>query len=107
MSLILLLLHLLLKLAFSSLTGAGEISFSQDGDISLPKLESVTGAMSITGSSNTETVSLPVLTKVTGVMSFNSLTSATTFSMPAMVAHDNAVEINIANAGTVDLSAFH
>ena len=94
------------KGAFSSLTGAGEIAFSQDGDISLPKLESVTGAMSITGTSNTETVSLPVLTKVTGVMSFNSLTSATTFSMPTMVAHDNAVEINIANAGTVDLSAF-
>ncbi|MDB9731214.1 hypothetical protein OAB12_05980, partial [Flavobacteriaceae bacterium] len=94
------------KGAFANLTGAGSLAIEQAGNISLPKLTTVTGALSITGSASTLTVSLPLLTKVTGAITNASLGSATTYSMPAMVAFDSALTIEIDNAGTVDLSAF-
>jgi hypothetical protein len=94
------------KGAFTSMTGAGSLAIEQAGNISLPKLTTVTGDLSLTGSASTLTVSLPVLTKVTGSITNAALGSATTYSMPAMVAFDSDLTINIDNAGTVDLSAF-
>ena len=96
------------KGSFTSLTGTGGLVISQAGNISLPKLVTVTGDVSITGSDSTLTVSFPLLKSVndTNPMAFTSLGSATTFSMPAMQAYDRALTINVDNAGTVDLSAF-
>jgi len=94
------------KGAFTSMTGAGSLAIEQAGNISLPKLTTVTGNLSLTGSASTLTVSLPVLTKVTGTITNAALGSATTYSMPTMVAFDSALTINIDNAGSVDLSAF-
>jgi trimeric autotransporter adhesin len=94
------------KGAFANMTGAGSLAIEQAGNISLPKLTTVTGNLSLTGSASTLTVSLPVLTKVTGTITNAALGSATTYSMPTMVAFDSALTINIDNAGTVDLSAF-
>ena len=94
------------KGAFTSMTGAGSLAIEQAGNISLPKLTTVTGNLSLTGSASTLTVSLPVLTKVTGTITNASLGSATTYSMPTMVAFDSDLTINIDNAGSVDLSAF-
>ena len=93
------------KASFVNLTGAGSMTFTQDGDISLPSLQTV-GALSITGSLNTKTVSLPKLTSATAAMSFNALTKATTFSMPVMVNHDFPITVTIDKAGSIDLSAF-
>jgi hypothetical protein len=93
------------KASFVNLTGAGSMTFTQDGDISLPSLETV-GALSITGSLNTMTVSLPKLKSATAAMTFSALTKATTFSMPVMVNHDFAISVAINKAGTIDLSAF-
>jgi len=94
------------KASFANLTGAGSIDFTQDGDISLPSLETVGGVLEINGTLTTLTVSLPKLTSATAAMVFNTLSNATTFSMPVMVNHDFALDIAIDNAGTADLSAF-
>jgi hypothetical protein len=90
--------------SFSNLIGAGNLTISQTGAISLAKLKTAS-AVSITGDDLTTSVSLPVLTKATG-LTFAGIDKATSFSMPALAAYDGAVSISIANAGSVDLSAF-
>ena len=96
---------------FANLIGTASLTIDQAGDISLPKLASVNGALTLsgdeaTGQDITKTVSLPLLTSVTGAMTFNNIGKATTFSLPTMVEHDNAITITIDKTGTVDLSAF-
>ena len=99
------------QLPFANLIGTASLTIDQAGDISLPKLASVNGALTLsgdeaTGQDITKTVSLPLLTSVTGAMTFNNIGKATTFSLPTMVEHDNAITITIDKTGTVDLSAF-
>lgn len=89
---------------FSKLNGALNITLDQTGDISLPEFKTV-GSLTLNGDDETTSVSLPMLTKATG-LSFSDITKATTFSMPTLVAYDGDITITIANAGSVDLSAF-
>ena len=106
------------QVPFANLISAGGLTISQAGDISLPKLTTVNGDLSITGQDGlnddfTKTVSLPLLTSVTkavapaATMTFGSISKATTFSMPSMVEFDGPISISIANTGsTVDISKF-
>ncbi len=89
---------------FTNLTGSANLTINQSGDISLPALETAQ-AVSITGDNTTTSVSIPLLNKPTG-LTFSGLGKVTSFSMPALEAFDGNLTIEIANAGTVDLSAF-
>ena len=89
---------------FSKLTGAGSLAITQTGDISLP-LFATSGAVTITGDALTTSVSLPKLITATS-LTFAGIDKATSFSMPSMVSYDSALTINIANSGSIDLSAF-
>ena len=102
------------KGAFTSLTGAGGVKIEQYGDISLPKLSTISGVnpgttndIELIGSTEgTLVVSLPALKHVEGDMIFTDLDAVTSFSMPVMEAFDGDITIEIDNDGTVDLSAF-
>ena len=94
------------KGSFTNLKSAGSLTINQASDnVSLPNFATTAGALSITAQDKTSlTVSLPKLTQA-GTFTL-AAAKATTFSAPLFAAFDGDLTINIADSGSIDLSAF-